>query len=105
LDAKDDKIIGNNQNFFLCLYLNVSAYCGLKISDITKKKMLVVPDDFFMFSIQDWFRLLRHPCGMEGAHNILGNSAYTNSILQAKGEPGQALVPNPTLETSKQHPK
>ena len=30
----------------------------------------------------------------------LGNSANTDSIRQAKGEPGQAQVPIPTLETN-----
>ena len=35
----------------------------------------------------------------EGAHDFLGNSANTDLIRQAKGEPGQAPVPNPTLET------
>ena len=32
---------------------------------------------------------------------FLGNSANTDSIRQAKGEPGQAPVPTPTLETNK----
>ena len=49
-----------------------------------------------------WSRLLIHPQGVEGAHNFLGNSANTDSIRQAKGEPGQAPVPTPTLETNKQ---
>jgi hypothetical protein len=38
---------------------------------------------------------------MEGAYDFLGNSANTDLIYQAKGEPGQALVSNPTLETNK----
>ena len=33
---------------------------------------------------------------------LLGNFANTDSIRQAKGEPGQALVPTLTLETNKQ---
>ena len=33
----------------------------------------------------------------------LGNSANTDSIHQAKGEPGQAPVPTPTLETNKHY--
>ena len=39
--------------------------------------------------------------GVEGAHDFLGNSANTDSIHQEKGEPGQAPVPTPTLETNK----
>ena len=39
-------------------------------------------------------------CG--GSSQLLGNSANTDSFHQAKGEPGQALVPTPTLETNKQ---
>ena len=31
----------------------------------------------------------------------LGNSANTDSIRQAKGEPGRAPIPTPTLETNK----
>ena len=31
----------------------------------------------------------------------MGDSANTDSICQAKGEPGQAPVPTPTLETNK----
>ena len=49
-----------------------------------------------------WSRLLIHPRGVEGAHDFLGNSANTDLIRQAKGEPGQAPVPTPTLETNKQ---
>ena len=37
----------------------------------------------------------------EGAHDFLRNSANTDSIRQAKGKPGQAPVPTPTLETNK----
>ena len=48
-----------------------------------------------------WSRLLIHPWGVEGAHNFFGNSANTDLICQAKGEPGQAPVPTPTLETNK----
>ena len=48
-----------------------------------------------------WSRLLIHPRGVEGAHDFLGNSENTNSIRQAQGEPGQALVPTLTLETNK----
>ena len=33
--------------------------------------------------------------------STLGNSANTDSIRQAKGEPGQTPVPTPTLETNK----
>ena len=33
---------------------------------------------------------------------FLGNSASTDSLRQEKGEPGQAPVPTPTLETNKQ---
>ena len=40
--------------------------------------------------------------GVEGAHDFLGNSANTDLICQAKGEPGQAPVPTPTLKTNKQ---
>ena len=40
-----------------------------------------------------WSRLLIHPRGVEGAHDFLGNSASTDLIRQAKGEP---------LETNKQ---
>ena len=39
-------------------------------------------------------------CG--GSSRLFGNSANTNLIHQAKGEPGQALVPTPTHETNKQ---
>ena len=39
---------------------------------------------------------------MEGAYDFLGNSANTDLICQAKGEPGQALVLTPTLEKTKQ---
>ena len=46
--------------------------------------------------------LLIHPRGVKGAHDFLGNSANTDSIRQAKGEPGQAPIPTPTLETNKQ---
>ena len=49
-----------------------------------------------------WSRLLIHPRGVEGAHDFLRNSANTDLIRQAKGEPRQALVPPPTLETNKQ---
>ena len=45
---------------------------------------------------------LKHPHGVEGAHDFLGKSANT-SIRQSKGEVGQALVPTPTLETNKKH--
>ena len=39
--------------------------------------------------------------GVEGAHDFFGkNSANTDSIRQAKGEPGKALVPTSTLETN-----
>ena len=62
-----------------------------------------------MFSLQPnhradsgWSRLLIHTRGVEGAHNYLGNSANTDLICQAKGEPGQAPVPIPTRETNKQ---
>ena len=48
-----------------------------------------------------WSRLLIHPHGVERAHDFLGNSANTDLIHQAKEEPGQALVPTPTLETNK----
>ena len=50
-----------------------------------------------------WSRLLIHPRGVEGAHGFLGNSANTDLIRQAKGEPGQAPVPTPTLETNKHY--
>ena len=40
------------------------------------------------------------PCGVEGAHDFLGNSANMDLIRLAKGELGQALVPTPTLETN-----
>ena len=49
----------------------------------------------------NWSRLLIHPRGVEGAHDFFGNSANTDLIRQAKGEPGQAPVPTPTLETNK----
>ena len=39
-----------------------------------------------------WSRLLIHPHGVEGAHDFLENSAITDLIGQAKGEPGQALA-------------
>ena len=52
--------------------------------------------------IQEGSRLLLRPRGVEGAHDFLGNSANTDLICQAKGEPGQAPVPTPTLETNKQ---
>ena len=51
---------------------------------------------------QLWSRLLIHPRGVEGAHDFLENSANMDLILQAKGEPGQAQVPTPTIETNKQ---
>ena len=50
---------------------------------------------------KEWSRLLVHPRGVEGAHDFLGNSANSDLIRQAKGEPGQAPVPTPTLETNK----
>ena len=40
---------------------------------------------------------------MEGAYDFLGNSANRDSICQAKGEPGQAPVPTPTLEKKQSH--
>ena len=46
-------------------------------------------------------KLLIRPRGVEGAHDVLGNSANTDLICQATGEPGQATVPTPTLETNK----
>ena len=33
----------------------------------------------------------------------MGNSANTDSIRQAKGEPGQAPIPTPTLETDRRN--
>ena len=48
---------------------------------------------------KEWSRLLVHPRGVEGTHDFLGNSANSDLIRQAKGEPGQAPVPTPTLET------
>ena len=48
LAAKHEKNVG----YLFCLHSKVSAYCSLKSSDIDKK-ILVVPDDFSMFSIQD----------------------------------------------------
>jgi len=48
---------------------------------------------------KEWSRLLVHPRGVEGAHYFLGNSENSDLIRQAKGEPGQAPVPTPTLET------
>ena len=56
----------------------------------------------YIIMYRKWSRLLIHPRSVEGAHDFLGNSANTNSICQAKGEPGQAPVPTPTLETNKQ---
>ena len=42
------------------------------------------------------------PHGVEGAHDFLGNSANTDSICQAKGEPGQARYPLlPLKQTNK----
>ena len=40
-----------------------------------------------------WTRLLIHSCDVEGAHDFGGNSASTDSICQAKGEPGHPLLP------------
>ena len=51
LDAK--KIIGKNQYFSSFFIQKFLPYCSLKISDINAKKILVVPIEFFMFSIQD----------------------------------------------------
>ena len=53
------------------------------------------------FIIHPLFRLLIHPCGVEGAHDFLGNSVNMDSKRQANGELGQASVPTPTLETNK----
>ena len=49
-----------------------------------------------------WSRLLIHSRCMEGAHDLLGNTVNTDSIHQAKREPGQAQVPTSILETNKQ---
>ena len=64
-----------------------------------------------MFSLQPnhradsgWSRLLIHTRGVEGAHNYLGNSANTDLICQAKGEPGQAPEPLlPLKQKNKQY--
>ena len=43
------------------------------------------------------------PHGVEGAHDFLGNSANTDSICQAKGEPGKPRYPLlPLKQTNKQ---
>ena len=47
MDAKHEKIARNNQDF-----LFVSSYSGPKLLDANETKILVVPKDFFMFSIQ-----------------------------------------------------
>ena len=38
LDAKHEKIIGNN-NLFFCLHLKASAYCSSTLSDIKTKNI------------------------------------------------------------------
>ena len=38
---------------------------------------------------------------MEGALDFSGNSANADLVRQAKGDPEQAPVPTPTLETNK----
>ena len=52
LNSKHETFIGNGK-LFSYLHLKVFVYCSLKVLYINGKKILVVPDDFFMFSIQD----------------------------------------------------
>ena len=72
-----------------------------------RKKVDVIPQCVLWFllpgfpTVVFWSRLLIHPHSVEGAHDSLGNSANTDLICQAKGEPGQNPVPTPTLETNK----
>ena len=47
------KIVGNNQDFFFCLYPKLSSYGMQKVLDVHKERVVVVPDKFFMLSIQD----------------------------------------------------
>ena len=44
MDAKQDQIIGNNQDFFsIYVYLKLSSYSRQKLSDAKGRKILVVP--------------------------------------------------------------
>jgi hypothetical protein len=45
MDAKHKEITGNNQDFFFCLYPKAFRH--------KQKKVMVVPDYFFMVIIQD----------------------------------------------------
>ena len=53
LDAKHENIIGNNQ-VFLCFYAKDSSYSRQKLSEVNSNKILVFPDNFLIFSIQDY---------------------------------------------------
>ena len=58
MDSKHEKIAGNNQDVFFHLHPKVSDYCNLKVSNLNGKNILVVLNNFFMFSIQDnWYVL------------------------------------------------
>ena len=68
------KTVGSNQDFF-CLYPKLTIYRRQKRLDVNWKKMLVVPDDFFKFSIQDGVKdnelnILRNPCIGQKNHPI-----------------------------------
>ena len=52
LDAKDEKIIGNNEYLFAYIQ-NFQVTIWKKLSNVNIKHILVVSDNFFMFSIQD----------------------------------------------------
>ena len=98
---KKNKIENTLQNRLIA---ETSAYCWYRYRPCLRR-IICVGGTRKSFSkvnnLVPWSRLLIHPCGVEGAHDFLGNSANTDLIRQAKGEPGQALVPIPTLETNK----
>ena len=52
LDAKHEQIAVNNQYLFFCLYSKTSSYSRQKLSDVTRKKIWVFLDDFFMLAFK-----------------------------------------------------
>ena len=55
------KVISKNQDFFsVCIQKTLPT--GLKVSNINRNFLLIIPDNFFMFSIQNnWLSLINWP--------------------------------------------
>ena len=62
VDTKNEKIVVNSQDSFFCLRPKVSVYqLQLETFRYKKKEIMVVPDNFFVFSIQDdWCLKIRY---------------------------------------------